>query len=533
MAGPRFIDAGYRGPRKIDRYRLVSEIASGGMATVFLASLGGVGGFQRLVAIKRLHQHLENEEQFVQMFLDEARLVARIHHPNVVAIQEVGASQAGYYLVMEYVEGDTLSKLLGRTWGKSSGMPAPIALRIMVDVLEGLHAAHELKDEEGALVQLVHRDVSPQNILIGMDGVARIADFGVARASTRLNSTKSGQLKGKMAYMAPEQARAEPGLDRRADVFAAGIVLWEALSGKRLFRRETEAETLSTVLSLEIPHICDVNPKISRPLGDAVMGSLQRGAAERYATCSAFGVAIEKSCGLQEVATTKEVAAFVQNLFGDEVKAFQAQVQARLRSPEIEPAIDAANGDDATASIPPEVSSVRTHGSTTPAGTAAPIAAAELSQPSGPAGISARPLLMAGGIAALTVLLGSAILFSGDDKGKAPATASPVTTEATAPIDLDSLPSADGVTAEPTQTLSVESLDKLPLVVLDEPAPAVRQRPTQRPTQRPASRRSTRKLKPEPKAKKSSSPAKVILRADPPKRKPKKKLDLDLSNPYR
>src|SRR5690606_6429832 len=233
----KLIDVG-QGAQRIDRYDLVAEIASGGMATVYLARLAGVGGFQRFVAIKRLHPHLAKEKEFVEMFLDEARLAAGIHHPNVVPILEVGASERGYYLVMEYIEGDTLARLLARAATTAGKIPADIAIRILLDMLQGLHAAHELKDEKGMATELVHRDVSPQNILVGMDGVSRITDFGVARAASRLSATRVGQLKGKIAYMAPEQAAGDTRVDRRADIFSAGIVLWEVLASRRLFKAE-------------------------------------------------------------------------------------------------------------------------------------------------------------------------------------------------------------------------------------------------------------------------------------------------------
>src|SRR4051794_37738388 len=177
------------------------------MATVFLARLGGVGGFQRFVAIKRLHPHLAGEPEFVQMFLDEARLAALLHHPHVVPILEVGTSENGYYLVMEYVEGDTLARIMARALSGSAIVPRAIAVRIILDALAGLHAAHELSDAMGQPIGLVHRDVSPQNLLVGVDGSARLTDFGVARATSRLSSTRAGKLKGKLAYMSPEQTK--------------------------------------------------------------------------------------------------------------------------------------------------------------------------------------------------------------------------------------------------------------------------------------------------------------------------------------
>ena len=188
-----------------------------------------MGGFQRFVAIKRLHPHLASEEEFIEMFLDEARLAAGIHHPHVVPILEVGQSESGYYLVMEYIEGDTLARLMARSLARAQPIPRSVLIRIVLDALAGLHAAHELLDPDGQPVHLVHRDVSPQNVLVGVDGCSRITDFGVAHAASRLQNTRADRLKGKLAYMSPEQARAGE-VDRRADVFAMGIILWEVLA---------------------------------------------------------------------------------------------------------------------------------------------------------------------------------------------------------------------------------------------------------------------------------------------------------------
>src|SRR5262245_6179084 len=187
MVAAKLFDPG-AARQRVDRYELIGEIASGGMATVFLARLGGVGGFQRFVAIKRLHPHLAGEQEFVEMFLDEARLAAGIHHPHVVPILEVGTSESGYYLVMEYVEGDTLARVVARAVSGGENVPRPILVRILLDALAGLHAAHELTDARGQAVGLVHRDVSPQNVLVGVDGSSRITDFGVARSLSRLSS---------------------------------------------------------------------------------------------------------------------------------------------------------------------------------------------------------------------------------------------------------------------------------------------------------------------------------------------------------
>jgi serine/threonine-protein kinase len=317
------------GRQRVDRYELVGELASGGMATVFLARLTGVGGFQRFVAMKRLHPHLANEKEFVEMFLDEARIAARIHHPNVVPILEVGASPVGYYLVMEYIEGDTLARLLARAAQRGKRLPIPIALRIALDTLSGLHAAHELRDDAGSPINLVHRDVSPQNVLVGVDGIARITDFGVARAASRLTATRVGQLKGKIAYMAPEQAAGEESLDRRADVFAAGIVIWEELAAKRLFKAENEAATLSRVMSEPVPPLSVIVPGLSVQLSNVVMRALERDPDRRFATCAQFGDALEAAAtGSETIATPRELAAYVGEVLGEEVSAQRDAVRA-------------------------------------------------------------------------------------------------------------------------------------------------------------------------------------------------------------
>jgi serine/threonine protein kinase len=315
---------------RLDRFELIAELASGGMATVFLARLSGVAGFQRLVAIKRLHPHLAREPEFVEMFLDEARLAARIHHPNVVPIQEVGESDHGYYLVMDYIEGDTLARVLAKAAKASTTVPYGVTIRVLLDVLAGLHAAHEMKDDHGDPLQIVHRDVSPQNILVGVDGVARVVDFGVARAASRLSTTRSGQLKGKLAYMAPEQARGA-AVDRRADLFACGIVLWEALATKRLFKGDGEAETLNRVLYDPIAPPSSVRPDVPLALEAICMKALSRDVDQRFATAQEFGDALEKAArALDSVGSVRDVAECLQEVIGTDLTQQREAVRAWL-----------------------------------------------------------------------------------------------------------------------------------------------------------------------------------------------------------
>lgn len=318
----RLLDTRSLGRQFVDRYELIGEIASGGMATVYLARVTGVAGFQRLFALKRLHPHLQSEKEFVEMFLDEARLAAGIHHPNVVPILEVGANPTvGFYLVMEFIEGETFARLLAKAAQSRTRVPEAISIRVALDMLLGLHAAHELRDESGRPAGVVHRDVSPQNLLVGADGIARITDFGVARAASRLNATRAGQLKGKIAYMAPEQALGGDDLDRRADIFAAGVVLWEGLAQRRLFKSETEAATLARVLNEPIPRLEDVAPHVPMGVAQAVSRALERDLNRRYSTCAEFADALEHAAAVAGLrASGRDLQSYMQSILGAELE---------------------------------------------------------------------------------------------------------------------------------------------------------------------------------------------------------------------
>jgi serine/threonine protein kinase len=319
---------------KLDRFELIAELASGGMGTVFLARLGGAGGFQRLYAIKRLHEHLARHAEFIEMFLDEARLAARIHHPNVVPILEIGTTDAGYYLVMEYVEGDTAGHLFYSAAQEQKQISPRVAVRIVLDALAGLHAAHEGTDDEGRSLEIVHRDVSPHNILVSVDGVSRITDFGIARAASRLAVTRTGQLKGKIAYMAPEQARSEK-IDRRADVFAMGICFWEMLAGRRLFKAEAEGETLNRLLYEPIPPVRSVDPEVPRELDEICAKALTRDLEKRFATAAEFSDALEDAArALDWLGSHREVASCMADILGRDISERRADLRAWLTDTE-------------------------------------------------------------------------------------------------------------------------------------------------------------------------------------------------------
>lgn len=294
------------GPRTLGRYVLHGELASGGMAVVHYGRLLGPVGFSRTVAIKRLHSHLAKDPGFCAMFLDEARLAARIRHPNVVPTLDVLEEQDALYLVMEYVHGESLDRLLRSAVKGGEKIPPAIAAGIVRDVLHGLHAAHEATSERGKPLGIVHRDVSPQNVLVGVDGLARVLDFGIAKAQARMQLTAEGQLKGKIAYMAPEQVE-QTGVDRRADVWSASVVLWETLTGKRLFVADHPAQLMKLVLAQAIPPPRELAPEVSEELQAVVLCGLERDPDARFATAEEMALALAASVSL---APHHEIGAF-------------------------------------------------------------------------------------------------------------------------------------------------------------------------------------------------------------------------------
>jgi len=273
--------------QRLGRYVLSHEIASGGMASVNLARAEGHGGFEKVVAIKTIHAHLAKDPTFVEMFFDEARLASRIDHPNVCRVFDFGHADGAHYIVMEYIVGETLVALHQRAFGKAKPEDrahlSVYAARIIADACEGLHAAHELKNDHGELIGLVHRDVSPHNLFVCYDGSVRLVDFGVAKAAGRSQHTKTGVLKGKLAYMAPEQLRRKP-IDRRADIWAVGVVLWELVTGKRLFRRDSEIETILAIEQEAPPPPSSVCPQLPPELDAILARALTRDPDGRYAT---------------------------------------------------------------------------------------------------------------------------------------------------------------------------------------------------------------------------------------------------------
>ncbi len=308
--------------RRLGRYTLHGEIASGGMATVHFGRLAGQGGFSRIVAIKCMHRHLADDPEFRAMFLDEARLAARIRHPNVVSTIDIGESDEGMYLVMEYVTGESLASLLRASSRSGERIPSSIGVRIVIDALYGLHAAHVATDDAGKPLSIVHRDVSPQNILVATDGHARVLDFGIAKAAGRSHTTRDGQLKGKFRYMAPEQIRDAP-VSARTDVYAASVVLWELLTGQPLFKGSNDAAVVARVLEGVVAPPSKLVPSVPPELDAIVARGLAREPDDRFPSAEAMAEALE---GLSHSTTARQVGAWVGHVAGEVIRRRAEQI---------------------------------------------------------------------------------------------------------------------------------------------------------------------------------------------------------------
>jgi serine/threonine protein kinase len=294
----------------VGRYTVHGELASGGMATVHIGRQLAAGGFAKLVAIKRMHPQFAKDPDFLAMFVDEARLAARIRHPNVVQSLDVLAEQGEVLLVMEYIHGDALSRINRVLRGRQERIPLRIAVAIMSGVLQGLHAAHEAKSEKGEPLGIVHRDVSPQNVIVGVDGVARVLDFGIAKAADQVHLTREGELKGKLVYMAPEQLLGET-LTRRTDIFSAAVVLWECLTGQRLFESDSQSALLARARMQKVDPPSQYAPEISPQLDAIVAKGLAMHQADRWQTARDMALALEDCV---PPATTTQVGAWVEDV---------------------------------------------------------------------------------------------------------------------------------------------------------------------------------------------------------------------------
>ncbi len=313
------------------RYRILGPVASGGMGSVQLALARDESGAAHPVALKTLHAHLADDAQMVAMFVDEARIASRLSHPNIVRVNDVEMLKGDVVLVMDFIEGIPLSVLLKKLRERNAPLSIPLATRIVHDALLGLHAAHELRDDRGAPLGVIHRDVSPHNVLLGVDGLARIADFGVAKARGRLATTEAdGAVKGKLQYLAPEQIYRKP-TDRRVDVFSAGIVLWECLTGRGLFHGESEGETLARVINEPIDPPSFHRMEIPLDLDEICLRALERDPRRRWPTAEEFARALEST----PLAGQSEVARVVAEIGAETIAEHRAMLErAKAEVPE-------------------------------------------------------------------------------------------------------------------------------------------------------------------------------------------------------
>jgi eukaryotic-like serine/threonine-protein kinase len=309
-----------KGPEKLGRYKLLALLATGGMAEIYLARQTGIKGFERLVVVKRILPHLARTKRFVEMFFDEARIAAQLSHPNIVQIFDLGQEEDEYFISMEYLEGESLGYLVREARNTGQFLPVHLAAGILAQVCDGLDYAHKFTDETGQPMHIVHRDVSPHNIIVLFSGGVKLVDFGIAKAASQMHQTRVGTMKGKLTYMPPEQCLSQP-VDARSDVFSLGIVFWELLTRRRLFKRESEAAMIQAILTEPIPPVREIRPGISPDLEAVVMRALEREKEKRFASAGEMSAAIRKSLrSIGAAAGLPEIARFVNTVFAERAR---------------------------------------------------------------------------------------------------------------------------------------------------------------------------------------------------------------------
>jgi serine/threonine protein kinase len=296
-------------------YQLVDRVAIGGMAEVFKAKRAGVAGFEKVVAVKRILPHLSENKEFLDMFVDEAKMVAGLAHPNIVQIFDLGQIENSYYIAMEYVHGRDLRTIMRRAREKGLRMPLDLSLRVVGQVCAALEYAHRKKDERGQPMQIVHRDVSPQNILISFEGDVKLVDFGIAKAATKASNTDRGALRGKLLYMSPEQAWGRP-IDHRSDVFSLGIVLYEMVTETKPFvGAGTEVSILELVRQCLITPAREINPRVPEALDRVIMRALAREPDERYQDAGEMQRWLERFQRDRPPVSARDLARYLELLF--------------------------------------------------------------------------------------------------------------------------------------------------------------------------------------------------------------------------
>ncbi len=508
--------------QQIGRYEIVARIARGGMAEVFLGRATGEGGFQRLVTIKRILPHLAATEEFVAMFTDEARILAELHHSNIGQVFEFSREGDTYFIAMEYIRGVDLRRIY-RKFGKLGVLPPHAMAAFLVrDVCAALEYAHTRQDNRGEPLGIVHRDVSPSNVLVSFEGEIKLIDFGIARATERLHETSGATLKGKFSYMSPEQARGED-LDNRSDIFGCGILLYELLTGRNPFKGKTDLGTLERVRKASIPPPSALVGKIPPELEHVCLRALSLAPADRYADAGELQSELEKYC-FEAAYGRRKLAAWMQEKFADQMEQTRRFIGQAEASPMIAPEKPDAPADDTEATktslfegwmesgsgAPPQTGPPRPESGPAaeasgprPDTTTAHSAGEKTAEATAPDGRSLTRWLVMGVSAAAVVLLALTLLFMGRTDGgtgsadnmepsMAPAAEAlaspPVTEQAAAPAAEPAPPNPDaGPDRSPAQRA----------------APAPRKRPGRRARPKPAQRPAP-KPRPAPPARSSA-----------------------------
>ena len=334
-------------PVTLGKYELIKRIATGGMAEIYLARVSGLPGFEKIVVLKRILPQLASNQEFVQMFLDEARVAATLHHPNIVQMYDIGAVDGNYFISMEYLHGEDLRAIARAMRAKGQDrVPLEHALGIVVGIAAGLHYAHEKVGFDGKPLHIVHRDVTPQNIFVTYDGGVKLVDFGIAKASNRASETRYGSLKGKIPYMSPEQCRSEP-LDRRSDIFSLGILLYELTTSMRLYRGQSEFEVLKQIVEGEIKKPSEVRQGYPAPLEAILMKALAKRREDRYQTARELQADLEAYIRQERLVVSPiAMASWMESLFGQKIEAWR-DAQREGKDPALQAAeLKAADEDD-------------------------------------------------------------------------------------------------------------------------------------------------------------------------------------------
>jgi serine/threonine protein kinase len=328
---------------RLGKYELLSRLGVGGMAELFVARTTGQHGFEKRVALKRILASHADDEQFIQMLLAEARLAASLNHPNIVQVYDVGEVDGTYFFTMEYVFGQDLRKIVRACQSRGTWPTPELALQIIIGTATGLHYAHEKEDGEGDPLGLVHRDVSPSNILVSHDGGVKLVDFGIARVSTMQSQTAQGVLKGKVPYMSPEQCRGEQ-LDRRSDIFSLGIILWELSTRRRLFAGDNDVAVAGKICNNDVPRPSSIVPDYPPRLEAIVLKALARDRNDRYATAQELQLELEEYArDARMLLSSARLSGFMSDLFADEIKATKTDFRQQIAT---RPDMVALSGDD-------------------------------------------------------------------------------------------------------------------------------------------------------------------------------------------